>query len=98
MGQPVVENGVPFTLSRPGDGSTSRAFTMGKATKHAGGFPLVCTDALCGGVPFTASLVTVVVAAEGLPVVLVGAVITCSDGYVGTVTAAQGAGAKYDLA
>ncbi len=97
MGQPVVENGVPFSLSN-GSNTVSRAFSLGKATKHAGGFPLVCTDARCGGVPFSASLLTVVVTAEGLPVVLVGAVITCTDGYVGTPTAAQGAGAKFDLA
>lgn len=92
MGLPCVVNGATFVFTRGSDPPQARAFGGGSPVTKAAGNPLVTTASTCGGMAFTASAVSSVAKADGNPLVLVGAVITCADGYVGTTTAANAAG------
>lgn len=96
MGQPAVANGIPITMTL-GPSTKLSSFTVPGAKVNAGGFPVVHAAALLGGLPFTATLKTVKTYVSGQLVVLVGATVTDSAGYTGTVTPAQGAGAKFNL-
>lgn len=100
MGEPAVANpSAPITMTL-GESSKSSLFTMPSPKAFAGTplYPIVNTAGLLGGLTFTASLVTVKVTLQGEPVVLVGAEVVDADNYSGTVTTAQGAGAKFDMA
>lgn len=96
MGEPAVANGVVISMTRGSDSKTS-AFTVPAAKVNAAGFPVVHAAALLGGLPFTASLQTVKTTVGHVPVVLVGATVTDSQGYTGVVAPAHGAGTKFTM-
>lgn len=89
MGNPAVKNGVTIHMTRGSD-TADRAFdgTLPTNTKRAGQF-LVTLASTLGGFPFTSSLVSIKTKIQGQFVVLQGATVTCSDGFVGTVGPAQ---------
>ncbi len=98
MGEPVVVNGIPITMVL-GDTSKASSFSLGCPHLNANGLPVVTMASLLGGLTFTATLMTVKTKA-GTPLALlplVGAVVTDSAGYTGTISPAQGAGAKYSI-
>ncbi len=98
MGEPVVVNGIPITMTL-GPLSKASSFSLGCPHLNAGGLPVVTMVSLLGGLSFTASLMTIKTKA-GTPLAflpLVGAVVTDSAGYTGTISPAQGAGPKYAI-
>lgn len=92
MGLPCVVNGAVMVFVRGSDPPVSRSFGNGSPVTKAATFPLVTTASTCGGLAFTATVLSAVTKADGNPLVLVGSVITCADGYVGTTSAANAAG------
>lgn len=96
MGEPVVVNGVPVDLHQ-GPNTRLSAFSLGSLKVNAGGFPVVLPTSLLGGKTFVATLFTVKTLVGGLPVILVGATVTDSDGFVGVLNPAHGAGLKFNL-
>ncbi len=94
--QPVEENGALVTLTRGSDPTIDVPFSAGVAkVRWNGTFPAVVANSLLGGVPFVAVPVTSKLRIAGQPVVVVGSVVTRSDGYTGTVPPSCGAGVKY---
>ena len=87
-----MKNGVPFPLSNGSD-TVNRAFDGLLPTElKIDGFSAVTTLSTCGGFPFTSTLSSIHTLVDGAAVVLLGASVTTSDGYTGTVTPAQCAG------
>jgi hypothetical protein len=91
MPLPVIQNGVPLVMSN-GSSTVSRTFanTVPCPAKR-GGLELVTTDAQLSGVPFTAvpGSINTKRTAGGVPFVLLGDVVTCTDGYFATVPPAN---------
>lgn len=96
MAQPIIANGVPVSLTN-GVSVKNSTFTVPAPKVFAENFPVVHDQCLLGGLPFTATLVTVIVTVSGRPVVLLGASVTDSAGYTGVLTPAHAATAKFDF-
>jgi hypothetical protein len=95
--QVAVKNGVPVSLT---NGSMTRLVPFdgplpATPTVRPGNYPVVTLASTLGGLPFTATLVSVAVKVPSpgpFAVVLLGATVETSDGYSGVVAPEHCAG------
>lgn len=95
---PAVANGVVVNLVRPGDGAVANRVIdpLPIPITFNGFVPALAPLLTLSGTPASATLFSVTTV-NGFPVVLVGAVVTTSDGFVGAIGPQHGAGPSFDL-
>lgn len=103
MGIPAVKNGVLITMNRPLSPPVMRALDGVSPGPQftATLIPIATELSTIGGLPYTVASpltdLTVKTRIQGQRILLVGAIITASDGYVGTVAPPNGAGAAVNV-
>ncbi len=98
MTAPAVANGIPVSLFRPSDSAVAARAIDASAVPILFNGAVVALSAplTLGGVPAVPSLVSVTTF-NGVPCVLVGSVVTCADGFIGTLGPEHGAGPTFDV-